>query len=137
MGYDELITTRSPEGQIYWEGLLQEKLLIQKCLDCDKLRHYPRPMCDACYSFSYGWIQSKCRGTILSWVVSHHPFHLAFKEKVPYTTITADLEEGIRLLAPLMSDIPETNLSIGKSLKVGFTKISPDFSHPHFELTSD
>ena len=30
MEYHDLINSRSPEGQIYWEGLLEEKLLIQK-----------------------------------------------------------------------------------------------------------
>jgi uncharacterized OB-fold protein len=36
-----------------------------------------------------------------SWTVVHHPFHPAFRPELPYVLVTADLPEGVRLLAQL------------------------------------
>jgi len=137
MNYDDLLPAESPESRPFWEGLRKEKLLIQKCSNCGKLRHYPRPLCDSCYSFDFDWIESSGKGIIHSWVVNHHPFHPAFSTKTPYTTVTADMEEGVRLLAPLVSAIADINLKLGETVHVGFTKINSTFTYPHFELESD
>ena len=134
---EDFISNRSPEGQVYWDGLLEEKLLIQRCANCSKLRHYPRPMCDACHSFEFDWISSSCKGSIYSWSVSHHPFHPAFQDKVPYIMITAQLEEPVRLLAPLATYQQEENLFIGRALTVGFTKLSDTFCIPYFILDKE
>jgi uncharacterized OB-fold protein len=55
-------------------------------------------LCDACYSDAVEWIEASRRGTIHSWTVAHHAFHPAFKDELPYTLVTVDLEEGVRAL---------------------------------------
>ena len=90
------------ENQAYWDGLREHRLLVQRCTACEKLRFYPRPMCDGCYSLEYDWQQIDGRGTVHSWTVSHHPFHPGFKRDLPYVTVTADLDAGLRLQAPLV-----------------------------------
>ncbi len=49
--YLKPVPSPTPDTQPYWDGLNEGKLLIQKCGSCGKLRHYPRPLCDACHSF--------------------------------------------------------------------------------------
>lgn len=82
----------------YWEGAEQGKLLLQRCAGCGKVRHYPRLICDQCYSFEVDWIEASGRGKVHSWTVAHHAFHPAFADEVPYVLVTVDLEEGVRAL---------------------------------------
>ena len=124
----------SSDSLPFWEGLLEKKILIQQCAKCHKLRHYPRPICDKCYSGECCWVRSKGLGTIHSWVISHHPFHPAFKEDVPYITVTVDLIEGVRMQAPLKNLERETELSIGRNVEVRFNELSPTLCLPYFEI---
>ncbi len=80
--------------------------MLQSCGACGKVRHYPRPLCDACYSFDVRWIDAKGRGTVHSWTVTHHAFHPGFKADLPYVLVTVDLTEGVRMQAPLRGATP-------------------------------
>jgi len=94
-------------------------------------------MCDACHSLDYDWIASSCRGSIYTWSVSHHPFHPAFQDEIPYVMITAQLEEPVRLLAPLVKHQQEEKLYIGRTLTVAFLKISDTLCTPYFILDKE
>ena len=82
----------------FWEGAKQGRLLIQRCTGCGALRHYPRLLCDQCYSDAADWVEASGRGVVHSWTVSHHAFHPSFKAELPYTLVTVDLDEGVRAL---------------------------------------
>ena len=43
------------DTQPYWDGLQARQLRLQHCADCGKVRHYPRPVCDACWSMNVAW----------------------------------------------------------------------------------
>jgi uncharacterized OB-fold protein len=90
----------------FWEGAAAGRLMIQRCASCGKLRHYPRLLCDACYSDAVEWVEASRRGSIHSWTVSHHAFHPAFKSELPYTLVTVDLAEGVRALGRWSGEIP-------------------------------
>jgi len=98
------LPTPTPESAPYWEGLREGRLLLQKCSSCGKLRHYPRPVCDACFSMQCEWVQASGRGTIHSWTRTHHAFLPVFKQDAPYLLVTVDLEEGPRMNARLRGD---------------------------------
>ena len=85
-------------SRTYWEGAAAGRLMIQRCGACGKLRHYPRLLCDICYSEAVKWQEASGRGTVHSWTVSHHAFHPSFAAELPYTLVTVDLEEGPRAL---------------------------------------
>ena len=123
----------TPESQPYWDGLRDHQLLVQQCADCGMLRHYPRPMCDACYSFEVTWKQLAPSGRIHSWAVSHHPFHLAFKSDVPYITLTVDMADGIRLHAPLRGETSQA-VAIGQPVCLMFEDIDATLTLPCFEV---
>jgi uncharacterized OB-fold protein len=107
------------ESRPYWDGLADHKLMLQRCADCGRVRHYPRPLCDACHSFAVEWVQAAGTASVHSWTVAHHPFHPGFRADLPYTLVTADLPEGVRLLAQLRGVGPEA-LRPGMPLRVGF-----------------
>lgn len=100
----------------FWEGAAAGRLMIQRCAACGKLRHYPRLLCDACYSDTVDWVEASRRGTVHSWTVSHHAFHPAFKAELPYTLVTVDLEEGVRALGRWTGEPPV----IGQKVQGGF-----------------
>lgn len=82
----------------YWEAASQGRLVLQRCCECAKVRHYPRLLCDGCHSNRVEWIPASGRGRIHSWTITHHAFHPSFKAELPYALVTVDLEEGVRAL---------------------------------------
>lgn len=90
----------------YWEAAAKGQLLLQSCAACGALRHYPRLLCDQCYSDEVVWKEASRRGTVHSWTVAHHAFHPAFAGDLPYTIVTIDLEEGLRALGRWQGETP-------------------------------
>ncbi len=101
MDYLKPVPEPTPESKPYWDALNEGRLMLQSCGACGKVRHYPRPLCDACFSFDVRWINAKGTGTIHSWTVTHHAFNPGFKAELPYVLVTVDLAEGVRMQAPL------------------------------------
>ena len=122
--------TPSEESQPYWHALREHRLVFQQCADCGKQRHYPRPMCDACYSMNVRWHESSGRGTLQSWTIAHHPFHLAFKSAVPYALVTVDMHDGVRMHAPWRGSVAA--LMLGLPVRVVFEQIHQQLSLPAF-----
>lgn len=118
-----------PDTAPYWAGMREHRLLVQRCSGCQKLRHYPRPLCDHCYSFDHEWVELSGRGRVHSWTVSHHPFHPGFKRETPYTTVTIDLEEGVRLHAPLVG-ADGVNVHVGMRVLVDYQDIDAELTLP-------
>src|ERR1700741_2416806 len=85
------------DSQPYWDGLNEGRLLLQQCGACTRIRHYPRPVCDACYSMEVAWVEASGRGRVHSWTVAHHPFHPGFKAELPYIVAIVIPEEGGRM----------------------------------------
>ena len=99
--YTKLVPTPTADTQPYWDGLNEGRLRLQCCADCGKLRHYPRPVCDACFSMNATWKDASGNGRVHSWTVTHHAFHPGWKADLPYTLVTVDLDEGVRIGLPV------------------------------------
>ncbi|MCZ6667003.1 MAG: OB-fold domain-containing protein [Gammaproteobacteria bacterium] len=129
--YDKPLPEPTTESQPYWDGLKTHRLLFQCCRQCKKIRHYPRPVCDHCFSMAYDWIESSGRGKVYSWTVNHHGFHAGFKSETPYVTVTADMEEGVRVQAPLIGT-DEAEVAIDLAVEVFFDDVTPEITLPRF-----
>jgi uncharacterized OB-fold protein len=121
----------SPLSQAYWNGAAEGRLVIQKCAACGKLRHYPRLLCDNCYSDAVEWQPASGRGKVHSWTVCHHAFHPGFAAELPYTLVTVDLEEGVRALGRWQGGA----FKIGTRVQARF-QLSPGRSELVFEPCS-
>jgi uncharacterized OB-fold protein len=84
--------------QPYWDGVAAGELRMQCCGACGAPRHYPRLLCERCYSDIVEWRTVSGRGRIHSWTVAHHPYHPAFVNELPYTLVLVDLDEGPRAM---------------------------------------
>ena len=131
-GYDKLVPSLTPETQPYWDGLNENRLRLQRCADCGKVRHYPRPVCDACWSMNVEWIDASGHGSVHSWTITHYAFHPGFKGELPYVLLTVDLREGVRMNAQARG-IDPASLHVGLPVVVGFEIAKEGLTLPVFE----
>ncbi len=129
--YAKPVPEPSRDSKPYWDGLKEGRLVIQQCAACGKLRHYPRPVCDACYSMEVAWHQASGRGRVHSWTVAHHPFHPGFKSELPYVLATVDLEEGVRMVAQLKGVAPD-DVALDMPVEVAFERATEELTLPVF-----
>ena len=104
-------------SRAYWEGAAEGRLVLQRCVNCGTVRHYPRVICPVCQSFGVDSLTASGRGTIHSWTVSSHAFSPAFADQVPYALVTVDMEEGVRVLGRLAGD---PSLELGLPVRLEF-----------------
>lgn len=109
--------TTSADTEFFWNGLRNNKLLIQRCKGCGTLRHPPRPMCPHCRSLEWEAVESSGRGTVYSYVMPHEPRFPFFE--YPYVVALVELEEGIRVVSNL-TDIDPTDVTVGMPVEVYF-----------------
>lgn len=118
-------------SEAYWAGAEQGRLVIQRCGECGRVRHYPLALCPHCHSFAVEDVTATGQGTVHSWTVCHHPFAPELTAEVPYTVVTVDMEEGVRVLGRLSGDTPPR---IGLPVRLGFEPRSGDRPMPVFTV---
>jgi uncharacterized protein len=133
--YEKLVPSPTTETQPYWDGLNERRLLLQRCADCGKIRHYPRPVCHACWSMNVEWVQAIGHGTVHSWTVTHYAFHPGLKGDVPYLLLTVDLPEGVRMNAQARG-IDVASLRVGLPVVVRFETVKEGLTLPVFEAAA-
>ena len=101
----------------YWAGAAEGRLVLQKCGDCGRVRHYPQMMCPACHSFAVEHVTASGAGTVYSWTVCHHAFDPALRAEVPYTLLTVDMADGGRVLGRFAGDVAP---AVGLPVQLGF-----------------
>lgn len=110
----------------YWDGSARGELLLQRCVACRKVRHYPQHLCPECHSDTYDWIVSPGMGVVHSWTVTHHAFLPAFATELPYALVTVDLDEGVRALGRWAQGTA-VELAIGLPVVAGFVMRADGF----------
>jgi uncharacterized protein len=115
--------TISGDTEFFWNGLRDNKLLIQRCNGCGSLRHPPRPMCPHCRSLHWEAVESSGRGTVYSFVMPHQPRFPFFD--YPYIVVLVELEEGVRLVSNLVG-IDPADVTVGMPVEVGYETFDND-----------
>jgi uncharacterized protein len=82
----------------FWEGVGEHRLLIQRCSSCGTLRYPDAPMCGVCQSLEWDTQEAGGRGSVHSWVVSHHPSRYDESRIV----VLVDLQEGVRIVSNIV-----------------------------------
>ena len=102
----------------FYEGLEAQKLLVQKCTSCGRLRNPPGPCCAHCRSF--GWTEFELRGTgaVFSYTVHHHPPLPGFR--VPHSVAIVEMDEGVRMVGAMDGD--HDGLHIGARVGIEFLR---------------
>ncbi len=119
--------TMDRDSAFFWEGIEKGELRIQRCKDCDTLRHPARPMCSSCRSLAWDYLVAAGRGEIYSFVVHHHPPVYGFEN--PFAIAVVELEEGTRIVGNVL-EIDPADIHIGMPVEVCFTRIEDEWTLP-------
>ncbi len=130
---DTPLPAATAESRPYWDGLKAHRLVLQRCAACKTPRHYPRPMCAACFSLDHEWFAATERGRVHSWTVCHHAFHRGFRSETPYVLLTVDLADGVRMVAPL-GEPDASRLSLGREVILDYVDVNDDVTLPRFRI---
>ena len=121
----------NPWAMPFWEAARENKLIIQKCPDCDKHVFYPRLVCPHCFSKDLKWVEASGKGTIYSYTVVMNNSPSAFINDMPYVVALIKLEEGVQMLSNIVEcDIDQ--LTCDMPVEVTFEKLNDDFTLPKF-----
>jgi uncharacterized OB-fold protein len=121
------------DNQAFWDAAARHELRAQRCGGCGAFRWPPRPMCPYCNSFEAEWALLSGRGTIHSYTIIPHPTHPYWMDKVPYSVILVELDEGIRLISNLEGWKDGDPISIGSPVEVTWEQVE-DITLPQFRL---
>ena len=120
----------------FWEGAAKGELLIQRCTDCESLRHPPGPGCPKCSSMNWQPAVMSGKGTIHSYVRHHHPTIPPFEAGHP--VLLVQLDEGPRLISELVEDdAGTTEIEIGMRVEAQFDEVEERFTMPRFRIVSN
>jgi uncharacterized OB-fold protein len=102
----------------YWEGLRQNKLLVQRCHHCQTWQFGPEWLCHHCHTFDPDWVEVSPKGVIYSWERVWHPSHPALKNHGPYIAVLVELPHAgrVRMVGNLLGD-PQQTVEIGISVE--------------------
>ncbi|MDO8473603.1 MAG: Zn-ribbon domain-containing OB-fold protein [Dehalococcoidia bacterium] len=134
--YNKPLPVITEENQPYWDACKRHELRIQRCRNCGRYRHYPRPMCPHCHSLEVEWAKVSGKGKIYNYMISHIAAHPGFAKEVPYGTVTIELCEGVRMVS-CMVDVKPEELEIGIPVEVVFADITDDVTLPMFVRSRD
>jgi uncharacterized OB-fold protein len=117
------------DAAFFWEGVDRGELNCERCTECARLRHPPRPMCPNCHSTKREVVRLTGRGRVLSWIVQRHPAPIGFAE--PPVVVLVALDEGIRLVSNLEGADP-ASIALGLPVEVAFAPTRGGHAVPVF-----
>ena len=119
------------ETRFYWEGCGRGELWLQRCRDCQTLRHRPRALCPRCLSDATEYVRANGRGTVHTFTITHQNHAPAFRSACPYVLASVELEEGPRLLSNIVDCEPDA-VHIGMPVVVDFAAAEGEIAVPRF-----
>jgi uncharacterized OB-fold protein len=108
---------------VYWEGLRNGVVNVQRCAKCQTWQWGPEWICHHCNSFDMGWQEVAGEGVIYSWERPWHPVHPALKGHGPYIVVLVELPAAgnIRMIGNLLGD-PMRDVKIGVPVTACFER---------------
>jgi uncharacterized OB-fold protein len=120
------------DSRPFWAAAATGRLVLQRCTNCQRFHHPPRPMCPSCHSLEREWVEARGTGTVYSYAVLHHPQNPAFD--YPVLAALVDLDEGVRIGTNLV-DIAPAGVMIGMPVEVTFATTVDGAAVPVFRPT--
>ena len=141
------------ENRDFFRYCSRRDFRLQRGRKSGLLRYPPTTACPWTTDRACDWVPVDGRGTVHSYVEVHHPIQSAFRDKVPYMIILADLDtqkgrptehEALRVAGNLMTADgafapPETvrRVGIGTRVKLVFVDVTEEFALPHWAIDED
>jgi uncharacterized OB-fold protein len=112
------------DNKAFYRGLLERKLLVNRCADCGTWHHPPKPVCPACWSSALVPTEVSGRGTVHLLVLLHQgPSAPGVDYSAPYPVAAVELEEqpALRFTTTIV-DCPPDQLRIGLPVELAWTE---------------
>ena len=138
MAYNKPVPTPSPLTLPFWEGAREGKLMLPRCMSCNRVHWYPRHMCPHCHSNQIDWIEGSGEGRIATFAVQHRSFG-PWADEIPYVTAYIDLNEGDRMLTVLRGvdgKQPES-IQVGAKVRVEFEEANEHMHIPFWRIVEE
>jgi uncharacterized OB-fold protein len=99
----------------HYRGLLQRRLLLNRCNDCSEWHHPPRPLCPRCWSFDVSPTEVSGSGTIVLLT-----FLDRGEQQAPHPVATVDLDEqrGLRFTATIRGQATPDTARVGDRVQL-------------------
>lgn len=120
---------RGNDNKWWWELVDKGVLPIQRCKNCQTLRHPPRAMCGECQSTEWDYIESTLEGEIFSFTQLHYPKFPGYQ--YPLICAVIQLSEGTRIVSNIVGTEPE-KVHIGMKVKGKVEQVDPKTMLPQF-----
>jgi uncharacterized OB-fold protein len=134
--YTKPLPDMRPEGEKFWAGTREHKLLLPAGKD-GKPFWYPRALVPGTLD-EVQWIESKGEGTVYTYSVHYIGPSKAYKGDPPHTVALVDLDEGVRMMTNIVKDeegypsIDPDQVSIGMRVRVVFHDATDEITLPKF-----
>jgi uncharacterized OB-fold protein len=115
----------------FWDATRRHRLTMQRCESCGRLVWYPRFVCRHCGESSLRWEELSGNGVVYAVSVHHRAALPALADKVPYSVVLVDLDEGARLMSNVFGTAP----AVGDRVGVAWTPLDDGRNLPVFEPT--
>jgi uncharacterized OB-fold protein len=115
----------TPVSQPFWDGLKEDRVMIQRCGDCDAWVFYPRSRCHHCLSDRLDWHEVSGAGTLYTFTIARQPTAPFFADEVPQRLAVVELDEGVRLTSTLV-DVADADVRVGMRLRPVFDRVSDE-----------
>jgi uncharacterized OB-fold protein len=102
----------------FWNGLRENRVMVQHCAACGTFQHGPEWLCHKCHTFDPAWEEVAPRGRIYSWERAWHPVHACLNGHGPYLVVLVELPHAgnVRMLGNLLGD-PMQEVKIGAEVQ--------------------
>ncbi|MFV9633835.1 Zn-ribbon domain-containing OB-fold protein [Mycobacterium neumannii] len=113
----------------FWAATEKHRLVMQRCDACRRLVWYPRHVCPHCGGLALQWEQLSGQGVVHAVSVHHRAAHPAFADRVPYSVVLVDLEEGARIMSNVFGASP----AVGDEVSLAWLPLDDGRNLPTFE----
>lgn len=96
----------SPASAPFWDATRRRELTVQRCKSCARLVWYPRFVCPHCGGSSLEWEKLSGDGVVYAVSVHHRAALPTLADRVPYSVVLVDLDEGVRLMSNVFGSAP-------------------------------
>jgi uncharacterized OB-fold protein len=134
--YTKPLPDMRPEGEKFWEGMREHKLLLPAGPDGTPF-WYPRALTPQTLE-PVQWVESKGEGEVYTYSVHFIGPSKAYKGDPPHVVALVDLDEGVRMMTNLVKDeegypsIDPDDVSIGMRVRVVFHDVTDEITLPKF-----
>ena len=119
------------EERLFFDAARQKHLAYQQCDVCGTRTAYPRTVCPSCLSDRLTPHRAAGTGVVHSFTTLHRAGNPAMRDRVPYTVVLVDLDEGVRLASNLVGVDP-ADVAIGMPVEVAFVPTADGMAVPVF-----